>query len=95
MQLEEKIDKYLTEMNHYKFIDFLKNGNISESVGYLELLNPLQTHIGCTGRYQGFFCLLGDEGVFQMWDLNMDSGEAGSNCQRGYENRHGLCSLSR
>ncbi|KAF1767618.1 hypothetical protein GCK72_007577 [Caenorhabditis remanei] len=93
--LEEKIDEYLMEMNHYKFIDFLKNGNKSESVGYLELLNPLQTHIGCTGRFQGVLCLLGDEGVFQMWDLNKNSGEAGSDCQRGYENRDGLCLLSR
>ncbi|EFO96191.1 hypothetical protein CRE_14617 [Caenorhabditis remanei] len=91
--LEEKIDEYLTEMNHYKFIDFLKNGNTSESVGYLELLNPLQTHIGCGERHKGALCLLGDEGVFQMWDLNKNLGEAGSNCQRGYENRDGLCSL--
>ena len=93
--IDEEVDYYLTEMSQDEFLEFLKNGE-THHVGHLELLNPMQTSIGCVERLlEEFtvFCLLGDEGSFKMWDLKNVESKAGSSCETGYENDDGLCSL--
>ncbi|EFO96269.1 hypothetical protein CRE_14473 [Caenorhabditis remanei] len=93
-KIDEEVDYYLTEMSQDEFLEFLKNGE-THHVGHLELLNPLQTSIGCIEKLWDFtvFCLLGDEGSFKMWDLKNVESKAGTNCAPGYENDDGLCSI--
>ncbi|EFO96204.1 hypothetical protein CRE_14471 [Caenorhabditis remanei] len=95
-KIDEEVDFYLTEMSQDEFLEFLKNGE-SHHVGHLELLNPMQTSIGCFERLMEeeftVFCLLGDEGNFKMWDLKNVESKAGSNCAAGYDNDDGLCSI--
>ncbi|KAF1767619.1 hypothetical protein GCK72_007578 [Caenorhabditis remanei] len=92
--IEEEVNHLLTEIHHNEFLEFLKRENETH-VGLLELLNPLQKQIGCTSK-KGVdpfvLCLLGDEGVFKFWDLK-NNAIPGSDCQLGYSNQRGLCSL--
>ncbi|KAF1767617.1 hypothetical protein GCK72_007576 [Caenorhabditis remanei] len=94
-KIDEEVDYYLTEMSQDEFLEFLKSGE-THHVGHLELLNPMQTSIGCVEKLLWdftVFCLLGDEGNFKMWDLKNVESKAGSSCAPGYENDDGLCSI--
>ncbi|KAF1767624.1 hypothetical protein GCK72_007583 [Caenorhabditis remanei] len=84
-------------MSQEHFLEFISNGNSNSHVGLLELLNPLQTHIGCAKRMgpaeSYMLCVLGDEGQFKMWNLKKNSVKPGSSCKKGYKNESGLCTM--
>ncbi|EFO96318.1 hypothetical protein CRE_14474 [Caenorhabditis remanei] len=94
--IEEEVHHMLTELSHKEFLEFLKHGNENGHVGILELLNPLQTQIGCVSKQKVndpfVLCLLGNEGVFKYWDLKSKQ-IPGSDCELGYIDQEGLCSL--
>ncbi|EGT42547.1 hypothetical protein CAEBREN_10374 [Caenorhabditis brenneri] len=61
----------------------------------LELLNPLQTVVGCAEKIEVvtiLSCLIGSEGSLTLFDFTKKSSAVpGSTCSKNYKNEDGLC----